>query len=526
MAESSFWKRFRGRGYFSYFIVFCANITCWFGTTVVLGYFTAPEPPTYHIFTYLIVSIFSSILFGKLVDRNLNRRAIITIGILLTFIGFLMAFLLISTNLQLIDRSTDAFLISILLGIAFSASTVSIGAHFADVTAPKERGKLQGISYCVAFAISFIIFIFTSILELVFILLIILVAALGVFNILYVPLTESKAAPEASSYLEVLTNKNFIYYVLSFFLFMIALPFINLFFEYGTIALAYQPIYISIYYPMLSGVALLGGLWADRGRRTMILLSFLMLGVGFAIWGIIPEEYATLLITLVFIWILFSFVNGITNITDYIIPADHATPFSRGRYVVIFFIATNIGWVISTVLQPFVITFSSTTIALIVTFFLLLAITPTILTTDSLEEALAKEVDVKGIYVISQDGRTMAEMSFKDVLIDVDLITSALSAVGDLIKESIHSEKRLKTIDHGDVKILIEYGGYVNSAIITDKETKDLRARLKEFLYLFETNYREYIDHWSGDVRPFFEAYKLMEKYFGIYLAKSRIKKK
>ena len=98
--------------------------------------------------------------------------------------------------------------------------------------------------------------------------------------------------------------------------------------------------------------------------------------------------------------------------------------------------------------------------------------------------------------------------------------TSALSAVGSLIKESVRSEAKLKSIDHEDVKVLIEYGDYVNASIIADKETADIRDRLDRFLKEFETNYQEYVSHWTGDVRPFFEAYKLIESYFGIYLAK------
>ena len=109
-------------------------------------------------------------------------------------------------------------------------------------------------------------------------------------------------------------------------------------------------------------------------------------------------------------------------------------------------------------------------------------------------------------------------MSFKDILIDVDLITSALSAVGSLIRESIHSEKRLKTIDHGDVKILIEYGENVNAAIISDKETPDIRKRLEDFLMVFERFYAKQLSQWAGDIRPFYGAYKLIEIYFGVYL--------
>ncbi len=275
-----------------------------------------------------------------------------------------------------------------------------------------------------------------------------------------------------------------------------------------------------MYYPLISLFSLLGGIWADRGRRSMILISFLILGLGFAIWGIVPETIASLLPTIIIIWALLSIGNAITNVTDYIIPADYSSPHSRGKYLAIFSMATNIGWLISTSLQPFIIYLEIPVIALIVTSLLLFAISPIILTTEPLEEALSKEVEMKGVYVITQDGRCLVEMSFKDVLIDVDLITSALSAVGSLIKESIHSDKKLKTIDHSDVQIMIEYGKYVNSAIIADKETSDLRERLQKFLAEFENEYREYIAQWTGDVRPFFDAYKMIERYFGIYLTK------
>ena len=142
------------------------------------------------------------------------------------------------------------------------------------------------------------------------------------------------------------------------------------------------------------------------------------------------------------------------NVTDYIIPSDYSSPHSRGKYIAVFFAATNIGWIISILLRPLIVTLATPIIGLIVTALLLFAISPIILTSEPIEEALAKEVDVKGVYVISEDGRCLWEMSFKDVLIDVDLITSALSAVGSLIKESIHSERKLKSIDHEDGIIL------------------------------------------------------------------------
>jgi len=410
-----------------------------------------------------------------------------------------------------------------MLGMAFGICTVPIGAYFADISEPKERGKLQGVSYCISIGFGFFMILSFQNFIIILPLLIIIAISLIIFNIIYKPtaipgnISESLASP---SFATILRHKNFIYFVISFMLFMIALPFIQIFFEESAlIPTEFNAINRYIYYPLLSIFALIGGYLADRGRRLMVLVSFLILGLGFTVWGIL-EDIAILLPTLIIILIMVSIGNAVTNVTDYIIPSDYSSSNSRGKYIAVFFAATNTGWIISILLKPLIVTLATPIIGLIVTALLLFAISPIILTSEPLEEALAKEVDVKGVYVISEDGRCLFEVSFKDVLIDVDLITSALSAVGSLIKESIHSEKTLKSIDHEDVKILVEYGKYVNSAIIADKETADVRGRLERFLKEFEYNYHDYVSHWTGDVRPFFEAYKLIESYFGVYLTK------
>ncbi len=532
MEDLPFWNKFASRDYGSYFFIFFANVICWIGSLLVLSLFTNPlplplqslfpKPETFYILIFTISAIIFSLIGGKLVDRSYNRRPFIIIGLLLYIPGFLLPFSTQFLSYTLIDGTVDLILSSIILGMAFGMSTVPIGAYFADVSSPKERGKLQGLSYCISFAFAFfMIYLFQSIIIVLPIFAIIGVSLI-IFNILYKTPSSSEGYSkniEQSSYRAIFRHKNYIYLVISFLLFMIALPFIQVFLREENVLIPLEFINTSnlIYFPLLSGFALLGGFWADRGRRSMILISFLILGLGFTIWGILGSwDVASLII----IWILVSVGNAITNIIDYIIPADHAAPNSRGKYIAVFFIATNFGLLISNFLQPFIVDLPLATIALIITTLLLFAITPTILTREPLEEALAMEVDVKGVYVISQDGRCMVEMSFKDVLIDVDLITSALSAVGSLIKESVHSEKKLKSIDHEDVKILVEYGTYVNSAIIADKETMDVRDRLGQFLSVFEKNYHEYVSHWTGDLRPFFEAYQLIERYFGVYLTK------
>lgn len=518
--NGSFWEKLVSRAYLPYLLLFFVNMICWQGWYQVTYFFVPEANFNFHLFIFTSVLIIFSIITGKLVDISLNRRKMIVLGFLLYIIGYLFSFA-VQADFILIEDYSASIIFAVILGIAFGNSTIAIGTYFGDITPPRDRGKLQGISYCISFVIGFFL-IYTLTLDILIIFILsILGISLIIFNIFYKPLSQPEAYPKElgfSSYKSVFHNRFFIYYVISFLLFMIALPFIKIFTGSPGIPAEFTNISMFIYYPILAGFAFLGGLWIDKfGRKSMVLCFFLILGLGFTIWGIVNlMELSTLII----IWVLFSIGNALTNTIDYVIPSDYSTAYTRGKHLAIFFVAINSGLLISLGLQPIIENLPIATIALIVTSLLLFAICPIILTTEPIEEALAKEVEVKGIYVITQDGRCLVEMSFKDVLIDTDLITSALSAVGSLIKESIHSEKRLSLIDHGDVKILVEYGQHVNSALIADKETPDIRERLAKFLIIFEATYQEFITKWTGDVRPFYKAYKLIERYFGVYLSK------
>ncbi|MFX0133065.1 MAG: hypothetical protein ACFFDN_05405 [Candidatus Hodarchaeota archaeon] len=155
-----------------------------------------------------------------------------------------------------------------------------------------------------------------------------------------------------------------------------------------------------------------------------------------------------------------------------------------------------------------------------------LSITPLIILTGgavftfSQREALVKIAEVKGIFVISKDGICMVEQKFKDILVDAQLITGVIASIGTIIKESVYTKKKLKMIDHEDVKILIEWGTQVHAAIIADKETSDLRNNLKKFLTAFEEKYKLAIKQWSGDLDIFSNIDKLIENHFGVYIPK------
>ncbi len=161
MEESSFWKKFGERTYLSYFFIFLANIVCWQGSIQTLLIFVEIERIMIYLFFFTISTIVSSLITGIFIDYSFNRRKFIIIGFFLYICGFtlpLMHFL----GFTSIERSSDVMLMSLILGVAFGISNIAIGAYFADISPSKERGKLQGISYCISFGVAFIIFLVTS----------------------------------------------------------------------------------------------------------------------------------------------------------------------------------------------------------------------------------------------------------------------------------------------------------------------------------------------------------------------------
>ncbi|NHI94419.1 MAG: MFS transporter [Candidatus Lokiarchaeota archaeon] len=531
MVESnSFIKKIQTSNFIIYIALFIANIASWVVFSSLAGYNSINQLPgrTLDPFNYLLLllffifaSIITAFISGMITDKTFNRIPLIVIGFILFSVSFILLIISYSDS-----HYIYIFLAYLFAGSGFGLNLSALGAFFGDITEPKDRGKLQGISLSLGYLFALFILNIQDLIAAIAILIGFLFVVTGTF-ISFSRKTNEKRNREKNtpmeSFIDIFTKKNYLYYVFSFLLFLIALPIINILFEPLFVTNRITTISLQdlsmIYYLIVPLFAIIGGITVDRfGRKAVILFLFLTLGFGFVIWGITPEAVSLTSTYLVFIAIFLSAGNSLTNIFDYTISSDFAEPRSRGRLVSLFFIASNVGLIISTILRQIIEELSIATIALIVTFFLLLSIVPIVLATKSLDEALAKQVSVKGIFIVTQDGRCMVDATFKGISVETDLITGALSAVGDLIKESVHSQKQLKTIDQEDVKIMISYGDHVNACLIADKETKELRERLDKFLDLFEDKYKDYVVEWSGALRPFMGAYKIIEEIFGVYI--------
>ena len=127
-----------------------------------------------------------------------------------------------------------------------------------------------------------------------------------------------------------------------------------------------------------------------------------------------------------------------------------------------------------------------------------------------------EKAEKQGLYIIYDDGRGIFDYNFsKEYDHDPGIVSGMFSAITSFIKETTKSQELLKTIDHGDITILIEYGNRIFGALfIKGKQTAEVRSSLKELVTTFEAKYAEVLADWSGALIYFKEDNKLVENIF------------
>ncbi len=129
---------------------------------------------------------------------------------------------------------------------------------------------------------------------------------------------------------------------------------------------------------------------------------------------------------------------------------------------------------------------------------------------------LFEKAEKQGLYIIYDDGRGIFDYNFaEDYAHDPGIVSGMFSAITSFIKETTKSQELLKTIDHGDITILIEYGKRIFGALfIKGKQSTEVRSSLKELVTKFEAKYADVLADWSGALIYFKEDSKLVESIF------------
>ena len=127
-----------------------------------------------------------------------------------------------------------------------------------------------------------------------------------------------------------------------------------------------------------------------------------------------------------------------------------------------------------------------------------------------------EKAEKQGLYIIYDDGRGIFDYNFSEEYShDPGIVSGMFSAITSFIKETTKSQELLKTIDHGDITILIEYGTRIFGALfIKGKQTTEVRSSLKELVTTFEAKYADVLSDWSGALIYFKEDNKLVESIF------------
>ncbi|MHA1311057.1 MAG: MFS transporter [Candidatus Helarchaeota archaeon] len=456
------------------------------------------------------LSIIIAIIIGKSADHLKNKKIMINIATISVGTIYLFVYVFnFFTNIAIITL----ILFSIALGLSIAAPT-----FFAEITNIRERGRVQGL--CVAFLYPiyftegilnsfdnpFLLYIFFG-----------LSFAVPIIFLLHPSKIEKKEEVESSKFMVVYKDKQFLLYALSFFFLIISLSFIQILIN-NSEDIFYTALIFTI---CLSIMAIVGGIITDKwSRKRSILTTSIILGGSFFIFGLFLTDFSFM--SMVPVIILASAGNGLDLMIEPVICADFAGPRSKGSYNSFLYLSTTSAIIFSQIIYiNFISTISIISyipqISLIVIFGVLLSIAPLIIAAESIDVSLSRNVKIMGIFLTSPDGRVLVESHFSPLKIDSTLAMSALAGVSGLISETFETKKHLKTIDYEEGKIMIEYGKYSNAILIANKETFDIRYKLKKFLSIFEKRYGKELENWTGELTKFQVAYSVIAEVFGFY---------
>jgi len=126
-----------------------------------------------------------------------------------------------------------------------------------------------------------------------------------------------------------------------------------------------------------------------------------------------------------------------------------------------------------------------------------------------------KEVTIDSLHVMMLDGRALLSHTFAaESLVEPALVAGLFSAITSFAKEAVRSEQLLKTIDHGDVVLTIEYAKHVFAAIFADSTSTELRKKLTSFLTDFEKRHGKTLPMWLGDLEVFYGDIQIVKEVF------------
>ena len=268
-------------------------------------------------------SAFFAVL-GSWIDEKISRRKL-----LITWVG--LGIFASAAPAIFVGANLPEF-VSILLGLSLGLGFPCCLAYLADCTVVEERARISGTIVFVTFILAFLIFAASSLFSFGIMETVLVLVLLRAISLFALPLDYcNKKDQKNSSWMSVLTNKEFAFYIVPWILFNVAgglswwlipqTPEFQQAVSTGTI----------LRYATAAIFGLVSGVVADRiGRKKPIVVGLISLGVGFAFLGL-----ATSSLSIIVYLTISGFAWGSFLAIYLAVPGDLAFSGAKGKFYAI-----------------------------------------------------------------------------------------------------------------------------------------------------------------------------------------------
>jgi MFS family permease len=353
------------------------------------------------IFGVHLIATVGSAIVGTILLKLINRNSLLTIWITL---GIVSTLLLVTLEMS---NTSYLMLISFVLGASLGIGFPSSLAYFGDNTTVENRGWLGGFTFfasgvsilTVGLLLNFTASFFDGVL--------ILAAWRGLGLILFLlvkPKQEQQREAQTDiSYKTVLQDRSFMLYILPWIMFCLVnfleAPLVSSLF--GKEIATLMPI---TEYGIGGVVALVGGWLADSvGRKKIVIVGFITLGIGFAVLGLFQNIEA--------FWYLYILIDGIAwgifSLMFYlVIWSDLAGNRIKEKYYLLGVLPFLIASYIQILFTPFANSIAPSAAFSLASFFLFLAVLPLLYAPETLPE---KKMELMRLRKFAEDAKKAKE---------------------------------------------------------------------------------------------------------------------
>ncbi|MBD3228150.1 MAG: hypothetical protein GF329_08170 [Candidatus Lokiarchaeota archaeon] len=121
------------------------------------------------------------------------------------------------------------------------------------------------------------------------------------------------------------------------------------------------------------------------------------------------------------------------------------------------------------------------------------------------------------MYVLYKNGTNIFEYRFrKRKYIDSDLLTSILTAIGEVLKEATGNLSSIREINQGNLYIILEHEKTFSTLLMSDSNKSEIKEYLKKFNQLFIKKYKDDLINWTGEISKFKGTEQIINKLFDI----------